>query len=330
MIRIRFPRGVPAGLSELLSARGVQVTTNPRFIAVEREKNGPEQFALVEERIRPVFEDRWRPGSHAPFQLVSIETSSGCNHTCSFCPVAKNVDSRPPGMMGIDLLRKIAEDLASSGLSGRIALFGNNEPFLDPRLPQIVRLFRQACPRSDLRILSNGTLGTVSRVLELFEAGLDTLTINNYTDGRHLTATTRRLLRSADALLPHDLRVSVRDRTEVLTMRAGLAPNKPAPSSTPRGFCALPFTDLFVSYTGVVNLCSFDAYGSVAIGDVTHQSIREIWQSPNFEQYRDSLLRGERRGLKPCQNCDYDGFRSPDLLDPSPLTRSNPDTESRT
>ena len=258
-----------------------------------------------------------------PFALVSIETRSGCNYDCSFCPVSRSVDPRAPGEMSYELLQKIAAELSDLRFSGMICLFGNNEPLLDERMPGLVRMFSSECPQSKVRILTNGTYVSVPLVTELFEAGLARLTINNYTDGQRLIAPVRSLVRAAGQLFPFDIRVSVRSRVEVLTTRAGTAPNKQVPAFTPTGFCGLPFTDIYVSYTGAVNLCSFDAYGQVPMGNVTDLPLMSIWQSEGFQHYRDNLLRSVRAGLTLCQNCDYDGFRNPDDRLKVPLIRQD-------
>jgi MoaA/NifB/PqqE/SkfB family radical SAM enzyme len=331
MIRIRFPVGArpPAGLDDRLGARlddrlgdAVEITRDPAVVVLESEKNGPAVADRVNTVLQPIFERMWRRSPRL-FHMVSIETRSGCNYTCSFCPVSRSVDPRETGEMSLDLLERIAGELAGLRYAGRIALFGNNEPLLDGRLVDIVQLFRTSCPRADLRILTNGVLATPGLIGELFAAGLSTLTINNYTDGRRLIQPVRALIRAADRLRPFDIRVSMRSRTEVLTTRAGLAPNKPRPDRKPQGFCALPFTDLHISYTGDVNLCCFDAHGAVSMGKVTDASIVEIWKSPGFAAHRHSLLRGVRAGLPLCRHCDFDGFRAPWLDVERPLTRAD-------
>ena len=79
----------------------------------------------------------------------------------------------------------------------------------------------------------------------------------------------------------------------------------------PRGFCALPFTDILVSYTGKLNLCSFDAHGKVIIGDIRTQTLVESWNSAVLNRYRRDLLQGVRANLELCEKCDFDGFRDP-------------------
>jgi MoaA/NifB/PqqE/SkfB family radical SAM enzyme len=321
VIRIRYERS-QRNLVTLEPSRDVTIIDDESVIACESEKNQPTQREAVDLHLRPIFEHVWR-NSVPPFHVVSIETRAGCNYSCNFCPVGRHFDPREPGEMSWFLLKKIASELAAMNYAARIGLFGNNEPLLDPRLPEIVSLLRTNCPNANLRILTNGTYVNASLVIRLFEAGLSTLVINNYTDGRRLIRPIRTLFEEAPRFKEYDIRVSVRSRTDVLTTRAGMAPNKPRPSVAAHGFCALPFTDLYVNYRGKVNLCCFDAHGLIEIGDVSEAPIWDIWRSPLMATYRSSLLQSVRRGLTLCENCDYDGFREPAFHPDIPMTRSD-------
>jgi len=211
----------------------VVVTQDPGILALEGEKNHDEDNAAIQAALRSAYKKKWSDPRSALFQLVSIETQAGCNASCGFCPVSRATDPRPSGVLPMDVMERIAANLADLEYSGRVALFGNNEPLLDSRIVDKVRMFRKRLRGVDLRLLSNGTLADVRRVRDLFEAGLTTLTLNNYTDGRSLIRPVRDLLASAELFVDHDVRVSVRRRDEVLTTRAGLAPNKLAPARPP-------------------------------------------------------------------------------------------------
>jgi radical SAM protein with 4Fe4S-binding SPASM domain len=321
MISIRFPVSaqVPAWLR---SEAAVALLSSPELITLESEKNTDVHAEGVDRVLQPIIEDLWSQGPRT-FGLISIETRSGCNNECSFCPVAHSVDPRPAGELAWAELTKIADDLSTLGFDGRIALFGNNEPLLDRRMPEIVELFRCRCPAADIRILSNGTKARVRLVEDLFSAGLSTLIINNYSDGQRINPPVRSLLRAADAFASSDIRISVRNKDEVLTTRGGTAPNKPTPTGPVQGFCALPFTDLYVTSTGNVALCCFDAYGRVCMGNVSESSLLEIWHSARFEHYREELMKHNRAALKICEQCDFDGFRDPFQRSGRPLTRDD-------
>ncbi|MDA0140924.1 radical SAM/SPASM domain-containing protein [Solirubrobacter deserti] len=301
--------------------RGVEVVNDSATVAAESEK-GVSAWA-IDNRLRPLFGERWSVATERPlFHLVSVETQSGCNYSCHFCGVARTVDPRPPGQMSWLNINKIADELGEIDYDGRVALFGNNEPLLDSRIVDIVRTFRKRVPAADIRLLTNGALLNPDLAVALFRAGLDCLVVNNYTDGVRLTRRVRDLIAVSERFASYDLRISVRERDEILTSRAGTAPNKPQPAGPARGFCALPFTDLHVSYTGDVNLCCFDAHNRSSLGSLATQDLLQIWNSAAFTAHRERLLLGDRSGFPLCAACDFDGFRSPTRSDP-PMIRAD-------
>jgi MoaA/NifB/PqqE/SkfB family radical SAM enzyme len=192
---------------------------------------------------------------------------------------------------------------------------------LDDRILDIIRTFRRSCPASTIRILTNGTTLTNDFALALFGAGLTTLVVNNYTDGRTLIRPVRRLIEEAERFAAVDVRVSVRRVDEVLTNRAGAAPNKARLASPLAQFCALPFVDLHVTYTGRVVLCCFDATGVTDFGNVNDSSLRELWEGRQFRAVRAGLLGKNRGAHQLCAGCDFDGFRDPYQDTSKPLLR---------
>lgn len=304
---MRFAGPVP-DVPQFVDTRHIEVTDDPRVLALEAEKNLEHTRHHVNTVLVEQYREQWSAGV-APFRLVSIETRTGCNASCAFCGVNRSADPRPVRELGWPTIRRVSEQLGAAGYAGRIALFGNNEPLLDPRIVAIVAHFREAVPGADLRLLTNGTLLSVDLAQQLFAAGLTTLTVNNYTDGTRLIGPVRSLLRSAATFADVDLRISVRKRDEVLTTRAGTAPNAVGADDV-AGFCALPFSDLHVDARGAVNVCCFDAHGTTRLGDAGRESLATIWGSARFRRYRRVLLAQERHLIKPCSACDFDGYRA--------------------
>ena len=66
--------------------------------------------------------------------VVNIETVNRCNSTCAFCTANKNAEKRPFLKMEEDLYYSIIDQLADWGYKGHLTLYGNNEPWLDPRI----------------------------------------------------------------------------------------------------------------------------------------------------------------------------------------------------
>ena len=62
---------------------------------------------------------------------------------------------------------------------------------------------------------------------------------------------------------------------------------------------------LMVRYDGKVVLCHEDATSSTIMGDTNKQSLKSIWLSSSFKQYREKLITGDRLSAGSlCSKCD--------------------------
>lgn len=73
------------------------------------------------------------------FSSIEIETMNRCNGKCTFCPVNHDIDPRKFSRMSEPLFQKIIDELKTLNYSGRLALYSNNEPFLDVRIEDFAR-----------------------------------------------------------------------------------------------------------------------------------------------------------------------------------------------
>lgn len=87
------------------------------------------------------------------FSSIEIETMNRCNGKCTFCPVNHDIDPRKFSRMSEPLFQKIIDELKTLNYSGRLALYSNNEPFLDVRIEDFARYARSALPRACIYIL---------------------------------------------------------------------------------------------------------------------------------------------------------------------------------
>lgn len=74
-----------------------------------------------------------------------------------------------------------------------------------------------------------------------------------------------------------------------------------AHSPVPYGMPCGAWFDLDITCTGKVLHCCMDAHGEYAIGDVTRESVLDIYNSPAFRIYRESLTC--RGSVHPCCTC---------------------------
>lgn len=304
MIRIRYADPIVAESLHFNSF--IYIDKNGEFISTENEKNTPYYHKLVNDKLRFIIGSEKRQ-----FRIISIQTITSCNMTCCFCPINKNVYKLGKHYMSNNLLHKIAKELCDIDYSDQILLFTNNEPLLDRRIIEIVKLFRLSCPNADIKILTNGILITDKLIKQLFSNGLSSLIINNYSDGKRLIKSVENIISHAQEYKEYNIMISIRNKNEILTTRAGQSPNKQEIEPTKFQYCALPFIDINVSYDGTITQCCFDALSKSNMGNVQEDNLQSIWENNNFQELRNDLFLGSRNKNTLCSNCDFDGFRKP-------------------
>lgn len=286
---------------------------------------------LPEDRPQPrtaelleAFRRRLDSGEMYPPRIVHLETRSLCNGLCSFCLAAARNKARPDMSMPDELIDKVLAELGELGFAGRLSLYNNNEPFLEPRLNDIIARARKALPLAYIEVKSNGRVISLDKVISAFDAGLDILYVNDYRPaedfaaGRHKknVAEVREALEKSRRFRGHfqdgtwfrRVLISLDRQDAVKEARAGTAPNREAIAEPIKAPCLRPFEMLTIDPNGKVGICSNDLLMTETMGDLNQQSIREIWTSPEYEALRRSLLDGDRTVKSTCRQCDHGGI----------------------
>ena len=68
--------------------------------------------------------------------------------------------------------------------------------------------------------------------------------------------------------------------------------------------CQQPFTRLSIIEDGRVSPCCNDYNQELIIGDVSKQSLKEIWESNKLAQFRDVMKKGDFYKIHACANCE--------------------------
>lgn len=69
--------------------------------------------------------------------------------------------------------------------------------------------------------------------------------------------------------------------------------------------CPEPFSKLAINVDGTVSICCVDWSHGTVIGDVNTQSLMEIWHGEKLKEFRLLHLKGKRKQIDACSNCDY-------------------------
>lgn len=88
-------------------------------------------------------------------RTMQIQTITGCNADCVFCPYGETYQGQPKGRMALELFRRIIDESSEHAVS-RISPYLMNEPLLDPTLFDKVRYVNDRIPGAKVVITTNG------------------------------------------------------------------------------------------------------------------------------------------------------------------------------
>lgn len=238
------------------------------------------------------------------FIQVNIETNTICNRSCHFCihGIRNNI---PPNPMPANLFFNIIDQLVNTNFAGRLSLFNTNEPLTDKRIYDFIQYTSLMLPNCYHTLVSNGDILNYARLDKLFTNGLDLLLLNSY-DNTALQKN-QNLYEYAHNKYPNKILHTNRTTYTNWISRAGhIAQYAKTPVTD---FCDLPNYALFINPKGQVSSCCHDFDAQNLLGDLTQQTINQIWYGAAFTTFRQQLNYGNRKISKLCNNCDY----TPDL-----------------
>ena len=270
-------------------------------------------------------------------EIVQIESTNICNAKCVFCP--RDEMHRRQGIMSFDLFRKIVDECVELGIT-HVRVHNYGEPFVDRKLVDKVRYAKEKGIQ-EVGMISNGSLITEQVARGMVDAGLDAINISVDAAGKDVFESTRiglkydkvianieRLVRlrtesgkrrpklilsfvrqnnSADeqAFIEHWRAVADKIHITDLHNWAGTL-NTESDVNYP---CYRPWLTFTVLWDGRVSLCCADFDGKTILGDVTTQSIAEIWNADPYRKARRQHL--ESGGPDICRACDLPRKDSP-------------------
>ncbi|HBC87162.1 MAG TPA: hypothetical protein DCZ94_09430 [Lentisphaeria bacterium] len=258
--------------------------------------------ARYDSQIRKHIE-KMNSGKFRIFRHIYIETINRCNGGCRFCHANRFTDKREMELMDEGLLEKILKELKEMEFKGWISFHRNNEPFLDKRIFDFVKMMRESMPDALINIHSNGTLLNIEKIYRIMPH-LSFLNINNYNDKLELHDNIRETVEHFNRTNEFDglIKVCLRKENEILLNRASSAPNRKM-GYTMKSPCLYPFEQLNVCSNGNISICCNDAFEDVVLGNAGEQTLEEIWHGEKFKDIRDKMLM-DRNLIKICGKCD--------------------------
>lgn len=239
--------------------------------------------------------------------IVNLETVNRCNSDCAFCTANKYAEKRPYKMMTEELFHSIIDQLADWGYKGHLTLYGNNEPFLDPRITEFHKYCREKLPDSYIFLSTNGLILTIEKVKAIIPY-VNQLIINNYCEDMKLHKNVQEIYDYAKAhpeeFKDVELLIQMRYKKAVLTNRAGSAPNKQNDTKIITETCLMPYTDVFIFPDGRMGICCCDNFEVTNFGDLNKVSLKDAWNSEEYKKLREAI-RETRSNYDFCKRCDF-------------------------
>lgn len=114
---------------------------------------------------------------------IMIDPSNLCNFKCIFCPTGNSKllkqIRRPKGMMDFELYCKIIEDISKfENKLKYLQLYKDGESFLNKNLGRMISYAKNKDVTEVISIVSNGSLISKDRALEIIDSGLDEIKIS--------------------------------------------------------------------------------------------------------------------------------------------------------
>ena len=275
-------------------------------------------------------------------RMVQIQTRTGCNGACVFCPYPDAHEKVPKGDMTDTLFRKIVDEIAEHNVTQRISPYLMNEPFFDKTILEKVRYIKAHVPKARIVLTTNGSLLTEAvtddlvkdnplRALyismqgiekEAYEASMrGTLVFektkenverlidkrNRYAPELKIVVTMIKTNRiNAEAAVAHWKSRGVDSKYTMLENRGGNTETFDALNAgNKRVFrdCVRLLKNAYILFNGDMVLCCTDYYKQMVLGNVTDSSIASVWNSERARSIRRDFLRGDLSNNPLCGNC---------------------------
>lgn len=274
---------------------------------------------------------------------VQIQTMSGCNGRCVFCPNEAVLKSDlEQGRMPEAMFQKIIDDLVPLR-PRRVSLYLMNEPTADKRLPDFIRYTTERLPKTSTLVTTNGTYLSEERLESYIDAGLKRIKVSlqSLDDQKNKDLMGYEAKKVVDNVIngqrliekkrakKFDLRVSmlvtsingkeieetrkfwkhhgVRLVTSALENRGGNIDGAGLLNTgemKSMGDCIRPSREMCILFNGDVALCCVDWHRTVIAGNVWENSVHDVWNSDVYKKVRTALTDGDKNAMPPiCANC---------------------------
>jgi MoaA/NifB/PqqE/SkfB family radical SAM enzyme len=268
---------------------------------------------------------------------IQIQTADRCNYLCPMCPYPELSPEGAGAFLPEALYRRLIGEVRAAGRKVKLCLMLQNEPLLDKRFLDFLDYAHRADDAvASISTVTNGSVLTEGQLdrLMAYERFHLTISVNATERERYQRIHGRDFWDRIHARLlgwsgPRQrVRLSfVLDRSSVDDARAFQSYWRDLSYSTRLipinsridaaavervhdveeefGHCHYPVDTLNVLVDGRVILCCNDWRHDTTFGNLTRQTIAEVWNGPELTRAREAAIAGRLRESPMCRDCDY-------------------------
>jgi len=268
---------------------------------------------------------------------LQLETTSTCNAKCSFCvyPVA----GRAGGLMAMSLFKGIIDEAAGIPVIDRFVFHGLGEPLLDPHLEDRIWYARSKKPQAHREIFTNGVYLAPEKFEALKAAGLTSLTVSvnavraeqhekimglvgkfdtvqknaRYAiDNQGDCAVHIHAVKNDDSFTREDVPVFYAQWGNrnfgghgICIVEGNWAGSNRTQHRNwkPNESCYRALGQMYILYDGRVSMCCFDPTGKTIFGDLNKQTIRQVYNSKEYLNFRIAHDQDRADEYQQCRDC---------------------------
>lgn len=268
---------------------------------------------------------------------LHLEPTNLCNLRCSFCPNSLNKEIKKQ-YLELKLYRKIIDECAKYKKLLLLLLHKDGEPLLHPNLPEMIRYAKDKRSAKVVHLATNGILLNEDKSREIINSGLDDILISvdavrkstflklkGVDKLEEVESNVKNFIRIRNKLKSRKPYVRVKmidmqethseislfrrkwkgivDKVEITRFcnwpQFEIAGNN-ADNSKGRYPCTILWYSPAINCDGKVSICCLDGDRKRIVGDVSEESLFDIWHGEKLQAIRDAHCNGN---YNICGNC---------------------------
>lgn len=217
-------------------------------------------------------------------QWIDIETSSACNRACSYCPnsIYDNASVKNSKYMPSEMFSKIVSDLWDVWYSWEVCLQRYNEPLMDIRLPDLVKIASEKMPEATIAIYSNWDYLNIDLYNKLVDSWVKKITITQHWKKMSpwLIEVIKYREKNPDEIIFKCKQMNENAKFYNRGWEVSLSINQP------QNYLCKTLDSITINFEWNVILCCNDYHSEHIFGNAWMENIIDIYLSHTFQQVR--------------------------------------------